>query len=146
MRVPSGPKEQLDRAKAPSTGSAELTSLAESEHSFVRTAVARHEHTPPQVLESLVPEESTAPYTGPLQDLHEALASNLATRPSTLAALAGRLQSHLGDRDSHRLFVAGLHLVRRPDTPLEALGLLLTDADTPVQFRKVAAREARDRM
>jgi len=50
-----GPKDRLDAAQDPSTPAQELGRLAESEHIFVREAVAANPGTPEAVLEAMVP-------------------------------------------------------------------------------------------
>jgi hypothetical protein len=136
-----GPKEELDAARSPDTSVDELAILAESQYSFVLTAVAENPNTDPFTLAGLIP-LSIQSY--PDQALIVALARNGNTPPLALSRLAEAVLPFLDNqRDRYSLFEAGVALCCNPATPLEEIIPMVDPERSATEFRKVVARETR---
>jgi hypothetical protein len=136
-----GPKEQLDAARSPGTSRDELSVLAESQHSFVREAVADHPNTDPSVLAELVPINMQS---APDQYIASAIARNANAPSVALARLAAGVLPFLDNgREHHKHFEVGVAVCCNANTPKDAIIKLLDYQRTSATFRKVVARETK---
>jgi leucine rich repeat (LRR) protein len=135
-----GPKDYLDLAQSPDVTPDELRELAKSAYPFVRQAVAEHPRTPRDALAALLPAE---PSDWNDFTLVATVARHAHADEPLLRAIADRLGLHRlrEDRDSQRVFEAGIALFEQPRTPEDVLLGLLNDAGATTEFRKVAARQ-----
>jgi hypothetical protein len=136
-----GPKEELDVARSRDTSADELSILAESQHSFVREAVADHPNTDPSVLAQLVPVNLQS---SPAQYIAAAIARNANAPSVALARLAAGVLPFLDNgREHQKHFEVGVALCCNANTPKDAIPSLLDYQQTSATFRKVVARETK---
>jgi hypothetical protein len=136
----TGPKAALDAAQSPDASQDLLRELASSEYPFVRAAVASHPKTEVSVLESLLPLVLDSWRDVQIAD---ALAGNARTPARVLAALADRVEPHLGEpRKAPWALSLGVKLCAHPHTPMASVRLLFESPRAPTQFRKVVARDS----
>jgi hypothetical protein len=139
-----GPKDYLDAARSDGTSVAELMMLAQSEYGFVRLAVARNPNASSAVLASLLPATLSRDSDSD-QEIALAVARHDNAPVELLERLASALAPHLRAGREHLAFAAGVELCANPAVPFSALEGLLSPACSPVQFRKVVARDSRRR-
>jgi hypothetical protein len=106
--------------------------------------VAEHPTTPGDALAALLPAE---PSNWNDFALLATVARHAHADERLLRAIADRLGLHRlrEDRDSQRVFEAGIALFEQPRTPEDVLLGLLNDAGATTEFRKVAARQTTHR-
>jgi Leucine rich repeat variant len=138
-----GPKERREAAQASDTPAVELGRLAQSEHIFVREAVAANPGTPGEVLASMLPDELSSE-----DDFRIAL--SLVRNPtlrselaSGVAALVVQAVARIGPRDFYPTELIDA-LVRCSVVPAESLLSLAEPESVPKYIRgRIAAPAAR---
>jgi hypothetical protein len=136
-----GPKEELDAARSPGASRDELSVLAESQHSFVREAVADHPNTDPFVLAELVPINLLS---APDQYIASAIARNANAPSFALERIAAGVLPFLDNgREHQKHFEVGVALCCNANTSQDTIIKLLDYEQTSATFRKVVARETK---